>query len=652
MSNQTNSTELITFDELTLTQLRFLSKLYPTTDAALAQVANLKAVLTLQKGTIHILSDVHGEFKKLKHIINNASGSVRALLEETSGDRLSEVEKLRVLNLIYYPRETFSSLSDELSSPAARRYFLRRALQFEFELVRKLCRRFSLKAVEKVIPDSYRVIFRELLFEPQLGRNETFINTVLDELISHDKDVALLRLTAHLIRNLLISELIVAGDLGDRGPRIDKVIDYISRQPNVAITWGNHDASWMGACLGQDACIATVIRISLRYRRLSQLEEGYGIPMAPLEKLVRTVYGDDPATRFTTKGQGLRDDLLMARMQKAMAIIQFKLEGQTIRRNPEYDLEHRNLLHRIDFAKKTIQLNGNTYPLLDDHFPTIDWNDPYRLSPEEEKCINRLRQSFLQSPVLWQQMQFVAQKGAMYLRRDQNLIFHGCIPVDEEGNFLSMPVDGKKQKGKAIFEALNIVVQRAFRTRAPRDLDMLWYLWAGPLSPLFGKDKMATLEAYLIADKATHKETKNPYFKLIHTKEFCEKVFREFGLSPQDGLIVNGHVPVKLEKGESPLKQGGKAITIDGAFSEAYGDKGYTLVLEATRTYLAQHHHFESVEDAITQGADITPKIEDIRVYDPPRLISDTEKGEEIQREIATIELLIRAYNENRIQEN
>jgi fructose-1,6-bisphosphatase III len=639
------------FDEQTLVYLRALSKRYPNVDSALAEIAKLRAVLNLPKGTIHIVSDVHGEFKKLKHIINNASGSLRPIVEKTFGSRLTAGEKLDLLNLIYYPRETFSHMEEKLSDESVRRSFMRRMIRLEFDLLREIVRSYSLKATETVFPEQYKILFREMLFEPYIGRGEEYVNTMLDEFLSHGKELDLLRLTAHVIRNLLISELIVAGDLGDRGPRIDKVVDYIMRQPNVAITWGNHDVSWMGACLGQEACIATVMRVSLRYRRLSQLEEGYGIPAAPLEKLVRTVYGEDPAKRFACKGEGLRDPLLMARMQKAMAIMQFKLEGQTSRRNPDYQMEHRSLLHQIDPKEGTVNIDGKSYPMLDTDFPTIDWSDPYKLSPEEDACIKRLKQSFLQSPVMWQQMQYVAQKGSMYLRRDYNLIFHGCTPVDAEGNFLSMRIDGQEHKGKDLFDALNIVVQRAFRHQEQRDLDMLWYLWTGPLSPLFGKDRMATFETYYVADKATHKESKNPYFKLIHTQEFCQKVCREFGVDPKRGLIVNGHVPVKLEQGESPVKDSGQAVTIDGAFSEAYGDKGYTLILDAHRTYLAQHHHFESVSDAITQGADIIPKVQDIQSFEPPRTVADTEKGQDLRREVEVLELLIRAYQENAISE-
>lgn len=637
------------FSEQTLIYLRALRERFPTAEAALAAIAGLRATLTLPKGTIHVVSDVHGEYVKLKHIINNASGSLRPLVEQTFGDRLSGKEQHQLLNLIYYPRETF--LQHSFADAAERGEFVRRVVGWKFELLRVLSRRYDLAALERVFPASFRAAFRELLYGVFLERRPAYFAALLDPVLEHGRELDFLRLISRVIRNLLISELIVAGDFGDRGPRIDRVIDTVMRQPNVAITWGNHDASWLGACLGSDACIATVLRISLRYRRLSQLEEGYGIPLAPLERLARTMYGDDPAARYACKGDGLRDPEQMARMQKAIAIIQFKLEGQLIERNPQLHLAHRNLLPCIDPQAGTITLDGRTHALLDTHFPTIDWAHPNVLSAEETACVERLRHSFLQSQVLWQQMQYIAQKGTMWLCRDDHLIFHGCVPVDAAGEFLPMEVDGRELRGRALFDELNLVVQRTLRTNDPQGLDLLWYLWSGPLSPVFGKDKMTTLEGYLIADKQTHHETKNPYFELIHEPWFCQKVLAEFGCDPQRGLIVNGHVPVKLEKGESPLKRSGQAVTIDGAFSEAYGDHGYTLVLDAERTSLALHHHFESVSDAIHDGADIIPSIEPLRVFDTLRTVADTESGERLRNEIVTLERLIEAYESNAIHE-
>ncbi len=637
------------FDPETLIYLRALRDQFPTAAAALAAIAGQRATLTLPKGTIHVISDVHGEYVKLKHIINNASGSLRPLVDQTFGDRLTDSEKLELLNLIYYPRETF--MQQHLADGAARRDFVRRFCELEFELLRVLSRRYDMTTMEAVFPASFRSAFRELLYGVYLERSAAYFDALLEPIVQHGGELEFLRMVARVIRNLLISELIVAGDFGDRGPRIDRVIDTVMHQPNVAITWGNHDASWLGACLGSDACIATVLRFSLRYRRLSQLEEGYGIPLAPLEKLARTVYADDPAAQFMCKGDGLREPEQMARMQKAIAIIQFKLEGQLIERNPQLHLAHRNLLPRIDPIARTITVEGKTHALLDTHLPTIDWANPNALSPEETVCIERLRRSFLQSPVLWQQMQYITKKGTMWLRRDDNLIFHGCIPVDAKGEFLPMEIDGRELRGRALFDELNVVVQRAVRTNDPKCLDLLWYLWSGPLSPLFGKDKMTTIEGYFVAAKETHHETKNPYFELIHESWFCEKVLAEFGCNPKHGLIVNGHVPVKMEKGESPLKRSGQAVTIDGAFSEAYGDKGYTLVLDAERTSVALHHHFESVSDAIHDGADIIPSVEHIRVFSKARTVADTEGGDRIRNEIAALEKLIEAYESNAIHE-
>jgi fructose-1,6-bisphosphatase-3 len=479
-----------------------------------------------------------------------------------------------------------------------------------------------------------------------------YIDAIVEALLRQRKTAALIRLTVRVVRNLAIDELILAGDCWDRGPRGDRVVDYLMRQANVSITWGNHDAAWLGACLGQEALIAHVLRISVRYRRLSQLEEGYGITMQPLEHLVRAVYANDPAECFMPKGTGLRETIQMARMQKAAAIMQYKLEGQTIERNPEYEMGHRRLLHRIDAKAGTIEIDGVVRPLRDTCFPTLDPARPYELSAEERACMKRLRESFFVSQKLWEHMQYLVRLGSMWLLRDDHLIFHGCLPVDERGEFLPFPIDGVPLRGRELFDAIERSVIRSLDRPTDRERDLLWYLWCGPRSPLFGKDRITTLENDLVADPATHVETKNPYFHLIHEPAFCDRILTEFGADPKRGLIVNGHVPVKIDKGESPLKRSGKAITIDGAFSEAYGDHGYTLVLEPDRTFLAKHHHFESVEAAVRDGVDIIPELADVRRWDPPRHVSDTERGEEIHREMDLLERLIRAYQSNKLRQS
>jgi fructose-1,6-bisphosphatase-3 len=632
-----------------LPHLRALAYRFPDAASALAEIAHVRGVLELPRGTIHVVSDVHGEYRKLEHILRNGSGSLRALVERTFGERLDAAARTLLLNLVYYPRETWAKVAPAAGGDEARAALARDMLLRELELLRVLAAGYDLRHVERVLPAPYRELFAELLAAPLVARDPAYTTAVLEPYLADDGGAGLLRVTAHTVRALASYELIVAGDLGDRGPRVDRVVDAIRRQVNATVVWGNHDAEWMGACLGQEALVATVVRISLRYGRIAQLEEGYGIPVEPLEQLARSAYGDDPAERFRPKGEDLRDPLLLARMQKAIAIIQFKVEGQTTRRNPSFDLEHRNLLHRIDAAAGTVTIDGKVHPLLDRAFPTIDFRDPYRLTDGEAKCLDLLRRSFLDSATLWRDMSFVQERGGMLAVRDENVVFHGCVPVDAAGEPLAFDVDGVPRRGRALFAALDVAVRRAFRERRTADLDLLYYLWAGPRSPLFGKDRMATFETYFVADKAAHKETKNPYFDLIHDAAFCRRIGAELG-GRGEVLVVNGHVPVKLEEGESPLKRSGLAVTIDGAFSEAYGDHGFTLVIGADRTYLAKHHHFESVETAIERGADIVPEIADVRVHPRPLRVKDTARGEELREEIAALEDLVRAYRDHRLE--
>jgi fructose-1,6-bisphosphatase-3 len=507
----------------------------------------------------------------------------------------------------------------------------------ELLLLRRLAARYALRHTRRVFPPALAELFSELLLSSSVVRDPEYVDALIRPFVMDDGGLELLRATSHALRSLAVYELVVAGDLGDRGPRIDRVIDALRAQRNIYITWGNHDAEWMGACLGQEALVATVLRLSLRYGRLAQLEEGYGIPVEPVEQLAAIAYARDPAERFRSKGTDLRDPMLVARMHKAVAILQFKLEGQTTRRNREFDLEHRNLLHRIDPNAGTVTIDGARHELLDRSFPTIDWRDPYRLSDDESRCMDLLRGSFMGSSNLWDDMELVVQRGGMFAVRDEHVIFHGCVPADEGGRFITFPVDGEPRAGRALFDAFERVVRRAFRKREQKDVDALYYLWAGPRSPLFGKDRMATFETYFVANETTHKETKNPYFHLLHEVPFCRRVAQEFGVTADGPLVVNGHVPVKIDAGESPLKRSGLAVTIDGAFSEAYGDHGFTLVIDADRTYLAKHHHFE-------RGTDIVPEIVDLRTSDPPRLVRDTPQGIALLDEIAGLEELVATY--------
>ena len=632
-----------------LTILRPLADRFPNVDSAMAEIARLSAIRTLPKCAIHVISDIHGEDQKLRHVINNASGSLRPLVEKIFGERMEPDEFRDFLTLIFYPPEVIKELKKKQFTDAELRTFANTILRNLFELVRVLVGGYSLKRAIKVFPDEYREVFLELMHEPTTARREEFLATIVDQLAGRDRIWNLIHVTGRLVRNLAIYELIIGGDCWDRGPRGDRVVDYLRQQPNVSFVWGNHDVLWLGACLGHPALICCVLRVSLRYRRITQIDEGYSIPLTALEHLAQTVYGDDPAEKFMPKTTGVRPNGLVARMQKAVAVMQFKLEGQMLENHPEWDLEHRRVLHRINHGDGTIELDGVRYPLRDTLFPTIDPDNPYQLSSEEERCLKFLRHSFVSSQKLAEHMRWLVSHGAMYLIRDNHLIFHACLPVDDQGEFVSMPIGGKTVKGRAMLEALEQLLVRVMDSPEDADLDVLWYLWSGPGSPLFGKDKIATFERDFIADKTPHHETKNPYFALIHEEWFCDKVLAEFDVDTKNGIIVNGHVPVKVEKGENPLKRSGKAVTIDGAFSEAYGDRGYTMVMEAERTFLALHHQFESVEAAVRDGVDIVPSLTDIRVWDTPRRNADTELGSHFSAQIEMLERLIEAYRNNQL---
>jgi len=637
-------------DTYELATLGALAREFPNIDAAVAEIARLSAILTLPKGTIHVISDIHGEDQKLRHVINNASGTLRPLLEKLFAASMEKEEFQEFLTLTFYPAEVTARLERTLTDPAELRKFGARTLRHQFTLVRSLAAQYSLKRAMQVFPRAYSDLLVEMLHEPTAAREHEFIDAIVDELLRRGSLLNLIHIVGRLVRNLAIYELIIGGDCWDRGPRGDKVMDYLRQQPNVSFIWGNHDMAWLGACLGHDALICHVLRISLRYRRLGQLDEGYSIPLLPLEHLARTVYADDPATQFLPKEHGMRPDLLVARMQKAAAVMQFKLEGQVIARNPHWGMDHRRLLHQIDFAKGTITVDAKQYALRDTVFPTIDPADPYTLSREEVACLDHHRRSFVSSQKLWEHVKYMVVNGGMYRVRDDHLIFHGCVPVSAAGDFLPMQIDGRELTGPPMFQAIERVVRRAMDLKQTADLDLLWYLWSGPRSPLFGKDRITTFERDFIGDKSTHHETKNPYFALINEVDFCDKVLHAFGVDPRRGLIVNGHVPVKIEAGESPLKRSNKAITIDGAFSEAYGDHGFTLVLEADRTVLARHHHFESVQAAIRDGFDIIPSVTVVREWPAPRRMADTERGDQFRCEIRMLEKLIEAYRANRLR--
>lgn len=635
-----------TFSEEQIAALRPLAAMFPSADLALAELSVLQATQHLRAPTIHVISDVHGEYGKLRHVVNNASGSLRPWVDRLLGDRLTAEQRHELLCVIYYPAETMRLLHPRWPTTAQRVEWVCQTLRHQFAIVREFAKTYRRRHVMGLLPEEYRELLEALVSESLITRGRGYVEAMIEARAEFERDLPVIRAMSRLVRNLAVGELIVAGDLGDRGPRIDRVIDFLMQLPNVTLLWGNHDLAWMGASLGNEALIATVLRFSIRYARLAQLEAGYGISLEPLERLAREVYKDDPAERYKIKVEHAYDPLLLARMQKAVAILQFKTEGQLINRHPEWGMGHRNLLHRIDPARGTVEIDGKSCELLDKHLPTFDPKHPYELNKSEKRCMEELVDLFTNSTRLWQHMSWVARRGAMWKKRDEVLIFHACVAVEKDGTPQKLMVDGKEVAGRAMMDMFDNVIRRAFRAgqeATQTDKDWLWYLWAGPRSPLFGKDKMATFESSFVADKSLHEEHKNAYFKLIHDAEFVKRIAADFGMGP-DVLLVNGHVPVKVAKGEKPVKDGGNAVTIDGAFSEAYGDRGYTLIMDDGGIELAEHHHFDSVEQFLKGGADIVPTITPIRKAKRPRTLAETDRGAAARGQIAQLRQLIQAY--------
>mmetsp|Transcript_4367 Transcript_4367/g.10678 ORF Transcript_4367/g.10678 Transcript_4367/m.10678 type:complete len:702 (-) Transcript_4367:941-3046(-) len=641
-SSDIDATSNFGFAEIAV--LNELSKQYPTLDNVAAEIALREGCQARAPGPVHVISDIHGEAGKLKHVLGNASGTLRPLVEKILGDSLKEHQIRRTLFLIFNPCGFYEHYEQKLRGEA---FFLENQILRCVTVLRHIVALYPMAHVESRIASDFRTLVMELIYSPAVESSPPttddpacYVFAVASALRRTGRIYRFLRVLSRCVRDLSTSELIVGGDLWDRGARGDIVCDVLMKEPSTWITWGNHDIAWYGACLGSEALIAYVLRVSCRYNVLAQIEEGYGISLAPLERLATTVYGDDPASRYLPKNtKGHRDECLLSQMHKAAAVLQYKLEGQIIRRHPEFKLDQDMILHTFNIKDATCQLDGKTYTLLDTNFPTIDPADAYALSPEEEECVKSFKKSFYQSQKLWEHMKFMINRGSSYIIRHDHLIFHGAVPVDEKGDFISLEINGKNYAGKELFEACNREVIASLRSPTPYRLDLMWYLWMGPASPFMAKERVATIERDLIPDHDAWLEKKNPYFKLLHEAWFCDRILAEFGCSP-DGLIINGHVPVHVKSDEDPVKKSGKAVAIDGAFSQAYGDYGYTLVIDprSGKSLLAEHHH---TEDAF----DVVPKTRCIKEFH--NLTSMHEVT--VANEIAMLEKLVLAYESNKV---
>ena len=593
--------------------LKLLSKEFKNTTEVAEEIINLKAILNLPKGTEVFLSDIHGEYAPFTHILNNGAGIIKSKIEETFENRITEKERNTLATLIYYPKEKLKLIKQETEN-LEEWYAI--TLYRLVEVARKVSSKYTRSKVRKAINSGFEYIIDELLHsQVDSGKDkENYYKQIIKTIIELEQADSFIIAISDLIKRMAIDHLHVIGDIFDRGRYPDLVLDRLMNFHSLDIQWGNHDILWMGAGCGNKANIATVVRICARYNNIGILEDSYGINMRPLSTFAQKTYKNDDCANFMPKVFDYNkydnsDKNIIAKIQKAITVIQFKMEGQLIKKHPEYHLDNRLLLDKMNIEKGTVTIEGKEYELKDKNFPTIDKNDPYALTSEENEVMERLKESFIHSPSLQKHLKYLYTKGEMYTIFNNNLLFHGCIPTDENGNLKEVEFMGKRLKGKAYFDEINEVVNKVFATRQSELIDIMWFLWISPESPFFGKEKMATFESYFIKDKSLSKEPKSPYYQYSENEEFCVKVLKEFGLEGEDSHILNGHVPVKAKDGESPIKANGKLLVIDGGFAKSFrektGNAGYILTYNSNGLLLSQNKPFESVEKAIVEETDI-----------------------------------------------
>lgn len=646
--------------ELEARYLERLSQLYPTIAKASTEIINLQAILNLPKGTEHFLTDIHGEHEAFSHVLKNGSGSVRRKIDDVFGNTMSSRDKQSLATLIYYPKEKMDRIKQEEDNMED---WYKITLYRLIEVCKRTASKYTRSKVRKALPPDFAYVIEELITEKsEITDKESYYNSIVTTIIRIGRAEKFIVALSELIQRLTVDHLHIVGDIYDRGPGPHIIMEKLIKYHSVDIQWGNHDVLWMGAAAGQRGCIANVIRICARYGNLDILEDGYGINLLPLATFAMNTYGDDPCTCFRLKGEpGYSEGemLLDVKMHKAISIIQFKVEGQIIRKNPGFKLNSRNLQHHINFETGMIEIDGKEYQMLDMNFPTIDPKKPYTLTREEEDIMERLQKAFIHCEKLQRHMRFLLNKGGLYKVYNNNLLYHGCVPLTENGELKSVRVYGHSYKGKGLYEAMESYVRKGFYALDPREKergrDLMWYIWLGEGSPLFGKDKMATFERYFLAEKETHKEKKNPYYSMLENEEVVDKILAEFGLPAEGTHIINGHVPVKSKNGENPIKCGGKVLVIDGGFSKAYqketGIAGYTLIYNSYGLILAAHEPFESTEAAIEKESDIHSDSIIVKRVVQRKLVGDTDIGRELKEQIADLEMLLEAYRSGRITE-
>ena len=625
--------------------LERLSELYPTIAAASMEVINLEAILNLPKGTEHFLTDVHGEYEAFAHVLKNGSGAVRRKVNEVFGTTLSDQDKRTLATLIYYPREKMARI---LAKTKNKKDWYKITLYRLIAVSKRAASKYTRSKVRKALPPEFAYVIEELITEKDDVRDkESYYDAIVQTIIRLGRAEDFIAALCELIQRLVVDHLHILGDIYDRGPGPHIIMDDLMAYHSVDVQWGNHDVLWMGAATGQRACIANALRICARYGNLDILEEGYGINLLPLATFAMQAYENDPCTCFALNGEPPKN-----KNEREMNL-------QMSKEHPEFGLEGRALLHRIDYERGVITLDGKEYKLLDMNFPTVDPKDPYRLSDAEEQVMERLENAFQKCEKLQEHMRFLLAKGSLYKVYNGNLLFHGCVPLNENGSFREVELYGHRCSGRSLYEFFDEYIRKGFvaedLVERKRGRDLMWYIWLHENSPLFGKTKMATFERYFLAEKETHREKKNPYYTLIEDEEVANRILEEFGLSPEDGHIINGHVPVKTKNGESPVKCGGKVLVIDGGFSRAYqketGIAGYTLIYNSYGLILAAHKPFESTESAIENESDIHSDSVIIQRSTERELVGDTDSGRKLKADIADLEYLLEAYRSGRIIE-
>lgn len=646
-------------ENLELRYLQRLAELFPNIAKASTEIINLQSILNLPKGTEHFITDIHGEYEAFSHVLRNGSGAVKKKIDDVFGHTLGRAEKKGLATLIYYPREKIDLVKKKEEHMDD---WYRITLYRLIEVCKTVASKYTRSKVRKALPKDFAYVIEELITEKsEVLDKGAYYDSIVDTIIDIGRAEEFIVALSELIQRLVVDHLHILGDIYDRGPGPDNIMDKLIEYHSLDIQWGNHDIVWMGAAAGQQACIATVIKNSVSYGNLDILEDGYGINLLPLATFALETYKNDPCTVFSIKGNRsfttTETDLNM-KMHKAIVVIQLKLEGQLIARRPGFRMSDRRLLDKIDYEQGTIDWYGKTLKLRDCNFPTVNPKDPYRLTKEEQNLMERLQAAFEHCEKLQRHMMLLLNKGSIYKVYNNNLLYHGCVPLDENGAFRKVDIYGKTYYGKELYDVLETYVRKAFFARnemeKEKGKDILWYIWSSPNSPLFGKDKMATFEGYFLEEPETHKEEKNPYYRLLNDENIVNQILREFGLG-EDAILVNGHVPVLQKTGESPVKCGGKVLVIDGGFSKVYQSKtgiaGYTLIYNSYGMMLVAHEPFSSTEEAIANETDIHSDRIMVKMAPRRMLVGDTDTGAALRERIGELKQLLEAYRSGLIIE-